>query len=139
MTQKQLHPSVIKFKEFVKKYPKISHEVKKGNATWQELYEDWYLLGEDDPRWDSFKETDGSREKVQDEVKEEKKSDFMTQMLDYIKTMDVNQMQAHISSFSQALGAVQGVLSQFQSPSSSSKPTKPTKSEPSHPFSFRKD
>lgn len=134
MTQKKLHPSVVKFKEFVKQYPKISTEVKKGTVTWQELYEDWYLLGEDDPRWDQFKDTKEGHEK--ENSAEEKNSDFVTQIFDYFKTMDVNQVQQYISNASQALGAVQGVLSQFQTPT---KPSNRNNTGPSHPFSFRKD
>lgn len=133
MTRKKLHPSVVKFKEFVKQYPKISSEVKKGTVSWQELYEDWYLLGEDDPRWDQFKD---SKEEMKENSTEENKSDFITQIFDYFKTMDVNQMQQYISNASQALGAVQGVLSQFQNPT---QPNSQNNSRPSHPFSFRKD
>jgi hypothetical protein len=133
MTRKKLHPSVVKFKEFVKQYPKISSEVKKGTVSWQELYEDWYLLGEDDPRWDQFKDF---KEVEKENSVEENKSDFMTQIFDYFKTMDVNQMQQYISNASQALGAVQGVLSQFQNPT---QPSNQHNSRPSHPFSFRKD
>jgi hypothetical protein len=133
MTRKKLHPSVVKFKEFVKQYPKISSEVKKGTVSWQELYEDWYLLGEDDSRWDQFKDF---KEEEKENIVEENKSDFMTQIFDYFKTMDVNQMQQYISNASQALGAVQGVLSQFQNPH---QPSNQHNSRPSHPFSFRKD
>jgi hypothetical protein len=133
MTRKKLHPSVVKFKEFVKQYPKISSEVKKGTVSWQELYEDWYLLGEDDSRWDQFKDF---KEEEKENIVEENKSDFMTQIFDYFKTMDVNQMQQYISNASQALGAVQGVLSQFQNPT---QPSNQHNSRPSHPFSFRKD
>jgi hypothetical protein len=133
MTRKKLHPSVVKFKEFVKQYPKISSEVKKGTVSWQELYEDWYLLGEDDSRWDQFKDF---KEVEKENSVEENKSDFMTQIFDYFKTMDVNQMQQYISNASQALGAVQGVLSQFQNPT---QPSNQHNSRPSHPFSFRKD
>lgn len=134
MTRKKLHPSVVKFKEFVKQYPKISSEVKKGTVTWQELYEDWYLLGEDDSRWDQFK--DNMEETKRDKKTEEDNSDFITQIFDYFKTMDINQVQQYINNASQALGAVQGVLSQFQTPT---QPNNRNNSGPSHPFSFRKD
>ena len=42
MAKKNLHPSVQKFKGFVKDHPELIQEVRKGNTTWQELYEDWY-------------------------------------------------------------------------------------------------
>jgi hypothetical protein len=133
MTRKKLHPSVVKFKEFVKQYPKINFQVKKGTVSWQELYEDWYLLGEDDSRWDQFKD---SKEVQKENSTEENKSDFITQIFDYFKTMDVNQVQQYINNASQALGAVQGVLSQFQNPT---QPSSQNNSRPSNPFSFRKD
>jgi hypothetical protein len=137
MAQKKLHPSVIKFKEFVRKYPRISTEVKKGTFTMQELYEDWYLLGEDDPRWDQFKDHNKDDDK-KDNSPEESKSDFITQVFDYFKTMDINQVQQYISNASQALGAVQGVLSQFQTTTPPQNKNQ-NSARPSHPFSFRKD
>ncbi|WP_409253585.1 YlbD family protein [Bacillus sp. SCS-153A] len=130
---KKLHPKVKEFKEFVQKHPRIASEVKKGTATWQDLFEEWYLLGEEDSRWDDYK---------QDEDKQEKKESkgFMDQIGGMLKNMDANQMQQHIHSLSQAIGAVQGVLSQFQSSNSTSAPEQnETPQRPRHPFSFRKD
>ena len=54
MTKQKLHPNVQKFKNFVKKHPGLVVDVKKGKKTWQDLYEDWYLLGDDDPKWESL-------------------------------------------------------------------------------------
>ncbi|HYK74675.1 MAG TPA: YlbD family protein [Pseudoneobacillus sp.] len=139
MTSKKLHPNVVKFKEFVKQNPKIIKEVRSGNVTWQELYEDWYLLGEDDPRWENFNNQERKNEtnNNQKENTEDKKSDWMGQIFGYLKSMDINQMQHHINHVSQAIGAVQGLLSQFQSPSQPS--NRNQTGQPSHPFSFRKD
>lgn len=66
MTKTKLHPSVEKFKEFVKQNPQIIKEVRAGNTTWQELYEDWYLLGEEDSRWDSYKENKDEAQKPEE-------------------------------------------------------------------------
>lgn len=63
MSKTKLHPSVEKFKEFVKQNPRIIKEVRDGKTTWQELYEDWYLLGEEDPRWDSLRENKDNTQK----------------------------------------------------------------------------
>lgn len=136
MAQKKMHPSVLKFKEFVKNNPKVIQEVRKGNATWQDLYEDWYLLGEDDERWNLI----GAEKKTgTEETSTEQKSDWMSSVMGMVKKMDPNQVQHHMNNLSQAIGAIQGLLSQFQS---SNQPTnsKPRNSEgPTHPFSFRKD
>lgn len=133
MSKTKLHPSVEKFKEFVKQNPKIVREVRSGNATWQELYEDWYLLGEEDSRWDSFKESKG------EEAPKEKKSDWMGNIMGALKTMDANQMQGYINNLSQALGAVQGVISQFQGGKQTGGGQKSSNQKPNNPFTFRKD
>jgi hypothetical protein len=134
MTQKKLHPSVLQFKEFVKNNPKIIREVRNGKTTWQELYEDWYLLGEDDNRW----ETIGTVNDTESTSNSESKGDWMSNIVGMIKKMDLNQMQNHINNFSQALGAIQSVLTQFQGNNSAEGPAKPPEG-PKHPFLFRKD
>lgn len=134
MTQKKLHPSVIKFKEFVKSNPKVIQEVRKGKATWQELYEDWYLLGEEDKRW----ETIGTDNSTESETNTESKSDWMANIMGKVKKMDPNQMQNHINNLSQALGAIQGVISQFQGTNAGAGQVKAPEG-PKNPFMFRKD
>lgn len=136
MTQKKLHPSVLQFKEFVKNNPKIIKEVRSGKATWQELYEDWYLLGEEDKRWESV----GAEKESESKTEHESKSDWVSSFMGMVKKMDPNQMQSHINNLSQALGAIQGVISQFQggNVNSVSGPVK-TQEGPKHPFVFRKD
>jgi Putative coat protein len=131
MAKKKLHPSVEKFKEFVKAHPELVQEVRKGNTTWQEMYEDWYLLGEDDPKWNNNINND------KDEKSEEKKTDWIGTIMGAVKNMDPEQVQGQIHNISQALGAIQGVLSQFQG--SKGGQQAPKSSGPANPFSFRQD
>ncbi|WP_338451936.1 YlbD family protein [Niallia oryzisoli] len=131
MAEKRLHPSIEEFKAFVKKNPQVLEEVRIGKATLQELYEDWYLLGENDAKWDQIGSKSGQTEK-------EVKGDWFTNVLGAFKKMDPEQLQHNINHLSQALGAVQGVLSQFQNGSNKSKPSSPNQ-KPNHPFLFRKD
>lgn len=135
MSKKTLHPSVQQFKAFVKKHPKIVLEVRKGNTNWQDLFEEWYLLGEEDSRWDEFK--DGNVEDTH--TNDEGKKEWMQQIMGAMKNMDTNQLQHHISSFSQALGAIQGLMSQFQGNPQSKAPRGNKANQPQHPFQFRKD
>ncbi|MCM3768559.1 YlbD family protein [Neobacillus niacini] len=134
MAQKKLHPSVLKFKEFVKSNPTIIQEVRKGNATWQELYEDWYLLGEDDKRWESI----GTDKKDTAKNEKEGKGDFMSNVMGMFKNLDPNQMQTYLQNASEAVAAVQGLLAQFQGTNSQNNQVKPPEAPP-HPFSFRQD
>ncbi|HWO74825.1 MAG TPA: YlbD family protein [Bacillus sp. (in: firmicutes)] len=130
---KKLYPSVQEFKEFVKKHPHLIKEVRDGKTTWQDLYEEWYLLGEEDSRWNSDKSEDGTEQ----ETKKNSSSDFLMQIWNNVKNMDPNQIQHHLSSLSEAIGAVQGILSQFQA--NGRNKSNQNQSQPANPFSFRKD
>ncbi|WP_026692157.1 YlbD family protein [Peribacillus kribbensis] len=124
--------SIEQFKLFVKKYPGLVQEVRKGRQTWQDIYEEWFLLGEEDPKWDEY-----SAAPAKTSAKEEKdsKSDLVSTLFSAIKNMDMEQIQTHISSLSQAISAVQGILTQFQSnPENAEKPK-----QPPNPFALRKD
>lgn len=135
MKQKKLHPSVVKFKEFVKNNPKIIKEVRNGNATWQELYEEWYLLGEDDERWNTI----GENKKSDDELSDEKKSAWMSNITGMMKKIDPAQFQYHMNNLSQAIGAIQGLLSQFQGMNNQPANQAREIEQPRNPFAFRKD
>jgi len=139
MDDSKLHPSVREFKQFLKDNPKIVRDVRLGKKTWQDLYEDWSLLGENDERWTEYK--DGKSEEL--EAKEEtpqkgEKIELISQLFSQLKNMDPEQIQKQISNISQALGAIQGVISQFQS-SSGKNEQPPSQPASKHPFSFRQD
>jgi hypothetical protein len=55
--------------------------------------------------------------------------------------MDANQFQSHVNNLSQAIGAIQGLLGQFQGPQGgpSQSNQKRDMEGPTHPFTFRKD
>lgn len=131
MAEQKLHPTVMEFKEFVKKHPKLVQEVRTGKRTWQELYEDWYLLGEDDSSWNAFR---NKNDKKKDDAKS---SDFMSKILSSVKNLNVNDFQNQISNVGSTISTIQSVINQFQSfkqPNQSNETTRPN-----HPFAFRKD
>ncbi|MED3552316.1 YlbD family protein [Cytobacillus praedii] len=134
MAKKKLHPSVEQFKTFVKANPKIMDEVKTGKKTLQELYEEWYLLGEEDSRWDSLRM--GTKSESAPEEKE-KKTDWIGTIMGTIKKVDPNEMQGYVNNISKALAAVQGVISQFQGGGTVN--TKVAETKISNPFVFKKD
>lgn len=134
MANKKLHPSVEQFKMFVKANPKIMEEVRTGKKTLQELYEDWYLFGEEDSRWDSLRA--GAKAKTSLEEKG-KKTDWLGTIMGTIKKVDPNEMQGYVNNLSKALAAVQGVISQFQGGGTVN--PKVTETKQSNPFVFKKD
>lgn len=135
MTTKKLHPSIEEFKKFVYKNPKILDEVRTGKVTLQEMYEDWYLLGEEDTRWDPYR---NSSEKTSKESANNVQGDWLKSVLGPLKKMDPNQIQTHLGQLSSALGAIQGVVAQLAD-GAAKQGSKKTVQKPNHPFQFRKD
>lgn len=139
MAGKKLHPTVEQFKDFVKEHPLLVKSVRQNEHNWQELFEDWYLLGGDDPRWLAYRE-DGAKRTEQPKKEEENK--WMKYVTGALKNMDPSQMQAHINNLSGAIGAIQGVLAQFGSENKHNAETESVpeeSSQPRSPFFFRKD
>ncbi|MBA2870684.1 putative PurR-regulated permease PerM [Anoxybacillus calidus] len=125
---KNLHPSVEQFKQFVKRHPKMIKEVRNGNKTWKEFYEDWYLFGEEDEIWEKYK---GAKEE-----ETSTSNGFMSKIVSSLKNMDVNNLEKHIASFQEAISAIQSVIGQFQGGNQNHSHTS---AQNHHPFSFRKD
>lgn len=113
-------------------------EVRNGEHTWQEFFEEWYLLGEDDPRWEIYESVEPP--KKEKGKKEEKTTpervDWTKQLTNIVKKIDPEQMEQHIFQLSEAIGAIQGVLAQFQKDEGSKTPPVQDRE---HPFLFRKD
>lgn len=129
MEKKRLHPTIIKFKQFVKNHPQLIKEVRSGKSTWQELYEEWYLLGEDDPRWESSHSSENDTKEKEMELK----LDFIKPLMEKIKNIDLDQVQNLIGSLNDALGTLQGLIQQGNQLQDKPHETK------AHPFSFRQD
>ncbi|PMC38318.1 hypothetical protein CJ195_07555 [Bacillus sp. UMB0899] len=132
MASKKIHPSVQQFKDFVKKHPQIIQEVRKGNKDWQEVFEDWYLLGENDVIWQQYK-AEQSNETEESEATS--KADFMSQILTAVKKMDMNTVNHHLTNMSSTISTLQGLFDQFGSKGSGQS----SSGSSQHPFSFRKD
>ncbi|MBM6618580.1 YlbD family protein [Bacillus suaedaesalsae] len=128
MSQKTVHPSIQKFKEFVKRHPKLANEVKSKKKTWQELFEDWYLLGEDDPIWNEYQD-DKEKKKESSE-----KNDFMSTILTAVKGIDLAQVEQHMASVGDALSTIHQIISQFKGTDDSNKSKQST-----NPFFYSKD
>ncbi|HEY4553549.1 MAG TPA: YlbD family protein [Bacillaceae bacterium] len=137
MGRKELHPAVAQFKEFVKEHPGLIRSVRNGDHGWQELFEEWYLLGSEDPRWDPFKPHTGKGEHAQASAEQKDgSSGWIQHVASLVKNMDVNQMQYYARQLSEAIAMIQGFLSQYQG----SQPQE-TNAEKGRmdPFAFRKD
>jgi hypothetical protein len=88
------------FKEFVSRHPSIRDEVVKGKKTWQNIYEDWVILGEESDIWKPYR--------VQDEKNNSDKIDLLSSenfknIMGYIKKINPD-------SISKTLNTVQKIL-----------------------------
>ncbi|MFB9762158.1 YlbD family protein [Ectobacillus funiculus] len=139
----QLHPSVQKFKQFVRHHPKMTQIVRNGEKTWQQFYEEWYLLGEQDAVWNTYKENpiETKQAAVQTNVidEEESKKDWMGQMLTFIKNMNVDQMQQHLANVTSVIGSVQQVVQSFKGGTNVPQQEQPQQPVQNNPFFFQKD
>ncbi len=135
MGKQNLHPTIQEFKVFVKRHPKLIQEVRTGKTTWQELYEDWYLLGEQDDTWKKYR-TDGIEEESTEKVTS--KSDLVAKLLSSIKNVKMNDVQKQISNVGSAITTIQQVIQQLQGGNQSGQ-TQSSSSSQTNPFAFRKD
>ncbi|WP_080874857.1 spore coat protein YlbD [Oceanobacillus timonensis] len=132
----QLHPSVEAFKSFVNRHPKLLEEIRKSGKGWQEFYEKWAILDEDDPFWNAYKveESSGDAKPKSQENKKDKKtdhSDLIKQIVDYTQNLDTEKVQGQIEQLSNAIGVVQEIIGDMKKPSA--------KNTSQAPFSLRKD
>lgn len=147
---KKKRPSIERFREFVKQHPQLRNEVKQKQITWQGLFEEWYILGEDHPRWNmeqaedvEINETVSGTEVMKQEQQQELKEnqEWISMLLSTLKNMDMNQIQQYIQHANQAIGTIQGVLEMFQGTNRAEQQEspKPEIKERQNPFTFRKD
>ena len=125
---RKLDSQLDEFKSFVRKYPGLKNDVRNGKITWQSIYEEWYLYGEEDSQWEKYKEAsnqtnDSSTAATNTNTSAETKSDtastastglgnmtgteMMSQAFQYLQKMDMNKVQ-------QTMGTVQKFIQIFQ-------------------------
>ncbi|MFC7321446.1 spore coat protein YlbD [Halobacillus campisalis] len=106
MSGHNLHPSVQKFKAFVKQHPHIKDHLRKNHGLIQSYYEKWMILGEDDPFWDTLPD-------VKNEGKMSKK-EWMKQFGVLLQEIDWEDVSKHIDDLNGAIGQIQQIISNVQ-------------------------
>ncbi|WP_160112419.1 YlbD family protein [Salicibibacter kimchii] len=136
----QLDPSLRDFKAFVKEHPKLVQQVRSGKASWNGLYQDWVILGEDEQHWGTYKESATEKNPSNSNATEVMPSiqglldsnQTVGSLLKTLGQMNVNDVQKYLSQFSGVMGNVQELLNQFQS-----NPNQSRNDRQENPFSFR--
>lgn len=147
-SNRSLHPSVQKFKQFVQLHPLIINEVREGKKTWQDFYEEWVILGENHENWEQYK-LEGKDENIERQTAEEEKkeaaneekssgqsSEVLTHLVGLIKNMNFDDIQRHMSQLNGLLSNVQQLIGIFQGGAKQNQMHQPHE-QPHDPFSFR--
>ncbi len=102
------------FRKFINKYPKIRTAVTSNKMSWQQVYENWVILGENDSIWNEYKEERSNSGLSGGKIDELLSSTNIKSIIEYVKKINPD-------TISKTLNTVQKVLQITQS--FGSKPT----------------
>ncbi|GAK14237.1 spore coat protein YlbD [Geomicrobium sp. JCM 19039] len=151
MSDEHMDPSVIEFKTFVQNHPGLIQEVRHGRYSWNDLYQEWAIIGGDHADWTSYQTNPGPEPvgeastndtQTSGETSTNAAQNSLNQFLESNPTvssvvsrlgqMNVNDLQGYLSQFSGVMGNVQQLMGQFQNTGG---PVQNSTRE--NPFSFR--
>ncbi len=93
------------FKKFVKAHPLLKNEVQSKRKTWQELYEDFVILGES-----AFDEEEVKVSKAKETKKEASSTeDMIKTIIGYVKKIDPDQVTKTVTSIQKVLELLGGL------------------------------
>lgn len=98
------------FRDFVKRHPNVRNDVLNGKRTWQQIYEDWVVLGEGDLMWQPYK---NNMDKTQNQSSPKKIEDLLSS--DNLKTIMGYIKKINPDTLSKTLNTIQKVLQITQS------------------------
>lgn len=94
------------FRDFVSRYPGIKEAVTSGSYSWQQIYENWVILGENDSMWQKYKGK--KEEKSKNSIEDMLSQTSIKNVINYVKNIDPD-------SISKTLNTIQKVLQITQS------------------------
>lgn len=92
------------FKEFVKKHPLLKGMVQSKQKTWQELYEDYCILGES-----AFPEEEKEEPKKEGTKSSSSTEDLIKTVVGYVKKIDPDQVTKTVTSIQKVLELFGGI------------------------------
>lgn len=130
----KLHPSVSQFKEFVQKHPKMIKDVRQGNKTWQQLYQDWFLVGEEDEVWNEYRTEEEMMLMEQEAEEEQPNSKMLGKVMSFFRNIDPEQMQGQMNNLQNIATNIQQLVGIFRGTEEIKEEVKQT-----NPFTFQND
>ncbi len=92
------------FRDFVSRFPKVRDEVVSGKKTWQNIYEDWVILGENNSIWDSYKKAEEKKEGI-----DLLSSENLKNIMGYIKKLNPDSISKTLNTVGKVLQITQGI------------------------------
>ena len=89
------------FREFVSSHEKIKEEVRSGKRTWQSIYEDWVILGEEE-----FKVFKNQQKK---DTIDFLSNDSVRKVVDYVKKINPDSISKTLNTVQKVLQITQGI------------------------------
>lgn len=90
------------FREFVSRYPLVREDVTLGKKTWQNIYEDWVILGENNSIWDKYKE--GKKETI-----DLLSSENLRNIMSYVKKINPDSISKTLNTVQKILQITEGI------------------------------
>lgn len=101
------------FRTFVSKHPEVRNKVLSGKSSWQQLYEDFVMFGENSNIWEFNKEQANVKEEVKSNAPTKKLEDLFSS--DNLKTIVGYLKKINPDTLSKTLNTIQKVLQITQS------------------------
>ncbi len=92
------------FRDFVGRFPKVREEVISGKRTWQSIYEDWVILGENNSIWDQYKKIEEKKESI-----DLLSSENIKNIMGYIKKINPDSISKTLNTVGKVLQITQGL------------------------------
>lgn len=94
---------VDEFKLFVKANPFLINIIKKGEKTWQDLFEFYDLYGTDEESWNKLLESTNNNDNNKDNKTSNNLSNHIDELIKMAKNVDVDKVQEGITSLQKTL------------------------------------
>ena len=97
------------FRSFVSSHEKIKEEVRNGNRTWQNIYEEWVILGEDNPEWEKYKSNTDKKVVSQNGNNLSINMDSVKNVIGYIKKINPDDLNKTLNTLQKVIQIAQTV------------------------------
>lgn len=100
---------VHQFKQFLSEHPRLVEEIRQKKRTLQEVFEEYILLGEEDPSWELYKKTKPDRKKEKNDTSSSSKL-----LASILSNINLDNIDKHMEQADKIIGGVIQMIEQYQ-------------------------